>query len=134
MEPTRIEQGARLQQLIKALKTNQTGFADMVNVSQSNINKMVRGVKGISKTVINALLLGHKNVNVHWLLTGEGEVFLTPAADQTTQVAEPAALYGKRGLLFGEVEEVLEAQRREIEALKERVARLEEGMKKGKEN
>ncbi len=126
MEPTRIEQGARLQQLIKALKTNQTGFADMVNVSQSNINKMVRGVKGISKTVINALLLGHKNVNVHWLLTGEGEIFLTPPPDQTGQVAEPAALYGKRGLLFGEVEEVLEAQRREIEALKERVARLEE--------
>jgi len=87
---------------------------------------MVRGVKGISKTVINALLLGHKNVNVHWLLTGEGEIFLTPAADQTAQVAEPAALYGKRGLLFGEVEELLEAQRREIEALKERVARLEE--------
>jgi transcriptional regulator with XRE-family HTH domain len=134
MEPTRIEQGARLQQLIKALKTNQTGFAGLVNVSQSNINKMVRGVKGISKTVINALLLGHKNVNVHWLLTGEGEVFLTPTADQTARIAEPAQVYGKRGLLFGEVEEVLEAQRREIEALKERVARLEEGMKKGKEN
>lgn len=94
---------------------------------------MVRGVKGISKTVINALLLGHKNVNVHWLLTGEGEVFLTPAADQTARVAEPAQVYGKRGLLFGEVEEVLEAQQREIEALKERVARLEEEMRKGKE-
>lgn len=36
---------------------------------------MVRGVKGISKTVINGLLLGHKHVNVHWLLTGEERCF-----------------------------------------------------------
>ncbi len=95
MESTRIEQGARLQQLIKALKTNQTGFADLVNVSQSNINKMVRGVKGISKTVINGLLLGHKNVNVHWLLTGEGEMFLRGLTAPVDQVAEAAAAYGK---------------------------------------
>ena len=128
MEPTRIEQGARLQQLIKALKTNQTGFADLVNVSQSNINKMVRGVKGISKTVINALLLGHKNVNVHWLLTGEGEMFLQHPTSPDDQVAEDAAVYGKKPLLLGELEGILEAQRREIEALKERVARLEEEM------
>lgn len=125
MESTRIEQGARLQQLIKALKTNQTGFADLVNVSQSNINKMVRGVKGISKTVINGLLLGHKNVNVHWLLTGEGEMFLAPPATPVDQVAEDAAAYRKRPLLLGEVEGILEAQRREIEELRERVARLE---------
>ncbi|MCC6281330.1 MAG: helix-turn-helix transcriptional regulator [Saprospiraceae bacterium] len=125
MESTRIEQGARLQQLIKALKTNQTGFADLVNVSQSNINKMVRGVKGISKTVINGLLLGHKNVNVHWLLTGEGEMFLRDLTAPVDQVAEDAAAYGKRPLLLGEVEGILEAQRREIEALKARVARLE---------
>lgn len=126
MESTRIEQGARLQQLIKALKTNQTGFADLVNVSQSNINKMVRGVKGISKTVINGLLLGHKNVNVHWLLTGEGEMFLREPIDQ---VAEAAAPFGKGALLLAEVEGILEAHKREIEALRERVARLEEGRK-----
>ena len=133
MESTRIEQGARLQQLIKALKTNQTGFADLVHVSQSNINKMVRGVKGISKTVINGLLLGHKNVNVHWLLTGEGEMFLAPPAAPVDQVAEGEAAYGKRPLLLGEVEAVLEAHRREIEELRERVARLEEEMRKGGE-
>lgn len=131
MKSDKIQQGARLQQLIKALKTNQTGFADLINVSQSNINKMVRGVKGISKTVINALLLGHKNVNVHWLLTGEGEMFLQHPTSPADQVAEDAAVYGKRPLLLGEVEGILEAQRREIEALKERVARLEEEMGKG---
>jgi predicted XRE-type DNA-binding protein len=130
MESTRIEQGARLLQLIKALKTNQTGFADAVNVSQSNINKMVRGVKGISKTVINKLLLGHKNVNVHWLLTGEGAMFLTAPGEPSDQVAEAAPAYGKEGLLLRAVEGMLEAHRREIEALKERVARLEEEMGK----
>ena len=132
MESTRIEQGARLQQLIKALKTNQTGFADLVNVSQSNINKMVRGVKGISKTVINGLLLGHKNVNVHWLLTGEGEMFLREPAAPVDRVAEDAAAYGKRPLLLGEVEGILEAYKQEMEELRARVARLEEEMGKGK--
>ncbi len=117
MESTRIEQGARLQRLIKALKTNQTGFADTVNVSQSNINKMVKGVKGISKTVINALLLGHKNVNVHWLLTGEGEMFLAGPIDQ---VSESAPAYGA-GLRLGELEGILASHRHDIEALKEEV-------------
>ncbi len=130
MESTKIEQGARLQQLIKALKTNQTGFADFVNVSQSNINKMVRGVKGISKTVINGLLLGHKNVNVHWLLTGEGEMFLAAPAAPVDQVAKGEAAYGKGALLLGDVEAVLESHRREIEELRVRVARLETEMGK----
>lgn len=130
MESTRIEQGARLQQLIKALKTNQTGFADAVNVSQSNINKMVRGVKGISKTVINALLLGHKNVNVHWLLTGEGEMFLAGSVGAIDQVSEAAPAYGKEGLRLGELEGILEAHKQEIEKLKEQVARLEAEVEK----
>lgn len=130
MESIRIEQGARLQQLIKALKTNQTGFADAVNVSQSNINKMVRGVKGISKTVINALLLGHKNVNVHWLLTGEGEIFLAEPAAAIDQVAEATVPYGKEGLPLREVEGVLAEHKRDIQALKEQVARLEAEMRK----
>ncbi len=86
---------------------------------------MVRGVKGISKTVINGLLLGHKNVNVHWLLTGEGEMFLREPAAPVDRVAEDTATYGKRPLLLGEVEGILEAQRREIKELRERVARLE---------
>ena len=132
MKSDKIQQGARLQQLIKALKTNQTGFANLVNVSQSNINKMVRGVKGISKTVINKLLLGHKDVNVHWLLTGEGDMFLLHPERLADQVAESAVVYGKKPVLLGEVEGILEAQRQEIESLKERVARLEEEMGKGK--
>ena len=86
---------------------------------------MVRGVKGISKTVINGLLLGHKNVNVHWLLTGEGEMFLREPAAPVDRVAVDAAAYGKGALLLGEVEAVLEAHRREIEELRERVARVE---------
>jgi transcriptional regulator with XRE-family HTH domain len=123
-EAVRIEQGARLQRLIKALKTNQTGFAGQMGVSQSNINKMVRGAKGISRTVINGLLLVHKNVNVHWLLTGEGNMFFDEA---TGRVEEPAVPYEKRraGLLLGEVEAMLEEHAREIEGLKATVAQLE---------
>jgi len=71
------------------------------------------------------LLLGHKNVNVYWLLTGEGEMFLAPPAPPVDQEAKGEAAYGKRRLLLGEVEGILEAQRREIEELRERVARLE---------
>ena len=52
-------------------------------------------------------------------------MFLREPAAPVDRVAEDAAAYGKRPLLLGEVEGVLEAQRREIEALKERVARLE---------
>ncbi len=70
---------------------------------------------------------------MHWLLTGEGEMFLPAPAAPVDQVAEAAAAYEKRPLLLGEVEGILQAHKREIEALRERVARLEEVVGKGRE-
>ena len=58
-------------------------------------------------------------------------MFLRDPAAPVDRVAEDAAAYGKRPLLLGEVEGILEAHKQEMEELRARVARLEEEMGKG---
>ena len=124
-----MDQGARLNELIKALKINQKTFAQSLGMTQPNISKMITRANKVSAEVINKITIVYKDVNVHWLLTGEGEMF---SGGQATKVEEPAAVYGKEGssLLYRDVERILEEYGKEIKALKEKVARLEERLRK----
>ncbi len=76
MEDTQIEQGIRLKTLMKALGLNQTEFAASLGMTQPNVNRMVSGRNNISMEVLNGLGKVYKQVNLHWLLTGHGEMFL----------------------------------------------------------
>jgi transcriptional regulator with XRE-family HTH domain len=133
MEEIQIDQGQRLLKLIKALKTNQTSFARSLGMTQSNISRIISGENKLSGEVLIRMIQNHKGVNLHWLLTGEGSMFLleTPAGKKD-KVEEPAAGYekGKTQLLYREVEAILELYARRIESLEETVARLEGDMKK----
>ena len=106
MEQIQIEQGIRLQQLMKALNLKQTGFARSLGMTQPNISRMVTGESKISVEVINRIIDTYKNVNLHWLLTGVGEMFLEELTDQNPQVNERNIVYNKKGKLCELVREV----------------------------
>lgn len=114
MEQNQIDQSRRLQQLIKALKMNQSKFAKQLGVTQPNISRMVTGESRISTEILNRIILAYKNVNLHWLLTGEGEMFIIGPDEKPAQVEESNVVAGKGRL----------------EDLEERVERLEEAMKR----
>ncbi len=118
MEQSQIEQGARLQNLIKELKHNQASFAQSLGMTQPNISRMVTGESAISVKVLNGITNTYKTVNLHWLLTGEGEMFMAPDAESPAMVREPSSTYRTAGK--GRLEE-LEAR---IERLEEAVKRL----------
>ena len=122
MEQIQIEQGIRLQQLMKALNLKQTGFARSLGMTQPNISRMVTGESKISVEVINRIIDTYKNVNLHWLLTGDGAMFMDEPEEKSVQVKEPGGPYSPKG-------------KGRLEELEERVERLEEagwGLKGGK--
>lgn len=123
MDHLQIEQGIRLRQLIKALKLNQATFAKSLGMTQPNISRMIGGGNTISVKVLNAITEAYKNVNLQWLLTGEGAMF-KDEAEQGGQVKEPPLRYAARGK--GRLEELEER----LERLEEEVTRLKTAWEK----
>lgn len=88
MEQYWIEQGRRLRELIKELKINQLSLAKRLQVSQPNISKVINGENKISAELLNRITEQYKQVNLHWLLTGQGDMFIEEKPGKTYQVNE----------------------------------------------
>ena len=112
MEQKRIDQSIRLKHLIKALNLNQPSFAKSLAMTQPNISRMISGRSSISVEVLNRITDRYKQVNLHWLLTGEGVMFL---GEEPQQKEEEVLLVKGKGRL---------------EELEERVERVEEVLRK----
>ena len=102
--------------MIKALNLNQTTFAKSLGMTQPNISRMVTGESKVSTEALNRITNTHKAVNTHWLLTGEGTMFLGALSGKSAQVQEEPAVYVPRG-------------KGRLEELEERVERLEAAVK-----
>jgi len=88
MGQNRIEQSLRLKKLIKALNLNQSEFAKTLGMTQPNINRMVNGSSNISVEALNRITARYRQVNLHWLLTGTGDMFLNESENREPQVQE----------------------------------------------
>jgi transcriptional regulator with XRE-family HTH domain len=110
-----FDQGARLKKLMKALNLNQSEFAHSLGMTQPNINRMLSGKSNISVEALNRITSTYNNVNLHWLLTGYGEMFFEGTKSENSEVNEPRAPYVSKGRL---------------EELEERVDLLEEMVKR----
>lgn len=71
----------------KELKLNQTEFAEKLNISQDMISKYENKKIELPSKIIDIL---HKKlkVNIHWLLTGKGEMFLNSQIDESIEIDE----------------------------------------------
>lgn len=117
MEQNLIGQSIRLLKLIKALNLKQTTFAQSLGIKQPNISRMISGQNKISAEVLNRISNTHKSVNLHWLLTGEGEMFLDIPTGKNTSVDEPSAANLGKG-------------KGRLEELEDRLALVEEELKR----
>ena len=121
-EQKRIDQSIRLKQLIKALNLNQPSFAKSLGMTQPNISRMISGRSSISVEILNRITDRYKQVNLHWLLTGDGEMFLGGAPQERDE--DIVLVKGK-----GRLEELEERVERVEEELRRVVAGLgKEGM------
>lgn len=113
MEHNQIGQSKRLKKLLKALNVNQSVFAKSLGMTQPNISRMASGEGKISVEVLNRITTTYKQVNLHWLITGDGEMFFYELQDKSPQM----------------VEEPLIKTKGRLEDLEERLERLEEVVK-----
>jgi SOS-response transcriptional repressor LexA len=66
--------GERLMQVIKAMKLNQLGFADKYAISKNSVGRYKANERYPEPELLKAL--SADGVNVNWLLTGEGDMFI----------------------------------------------------------
>ena len=66
----------RLKAIRKTLGLKQGKFAEQLGIAQTYLSDIEHGRKGFPATLLMAL--DKENVNLHWLLTGEGEMFYSP--------------------------------------------------------
>lgn len=121
MEQSQIEKSIRLKKLIKALNLNQSAFAKSLEMTQPNINRMISGRNNISIELLNRITDKYKRVNLHWLLTGDGEMFFGEVKNISSQENDIHTVKGK-----GRLEELEER----LDRLEEVVKRLAKGFEK----
>lgn len=67
----------RFEQLIQALRLNKNTFSIEIGLSNSTtIGRIVNGTRKPSHEVIEKISLAFPNVNMNWLISGVGEMFL----------------------------------------------------------
>jgi len=102
------EQGVRFEQIINRLDLTQVAVGELVGLSQSYISQMITGARPISKKILQFIAKSHPQVNLEWLLTGNGEMIKPNRVDE---VNEPTPIYGP-GILESLIQQMKEMDAR----------------------
>lgn len=71
--------GARLHQFVLILKISQTAFAQSISISRGHLSDVLHGRKGIGGDTLVNVAKAYRQLNVRWLLTGEGAMYEYPS-------------------------------------------------------
>ncbi|SHF53426.1 hypothetical protein [Dysgonomonas macrotermitis] len=118
--------GDRLNLLIKTLGSKSvTSFEDKVGVTRKIFAKVIRVGTDTGYKNLQKIWEIYPEVNLHWLLTGEGEMLLNPRSTTAysntlpdARLAEPAASYNQ--------DEYIQSLKDQIVILKDQVTILKE--------
>lgn len=105
--------GARLKQFILILKISQNAFAQDIKVTKGFLNDILNGKKGIGAKLIINTAKAYPQLNIRWLLLGEGEMLeplqrYHPPSDQVSESATIQYLNksGPMNALFERLEDI----------------------------
>ena len=102
----------RIKAVLAYSNMTETQFAKRLGITQSSLNRTMRGATEISYKLVNAILTEFDEISAEWLMRGEG----TMLADENT------AAYNKR--LEGLVD-VVAMQQEIIKNLQEKIKQLQ---------
>jgi len=72
---TNSDIGMRLKQFILILDFSQITFAQSISISRTHLNDILNGRKGVGGLMLANIAKAYKQLNIRWLLTGEGDMF-----------------------------------------------------------
>lgn len=108
--------------LLHETKTKPKDFAKLLGVSKQHISGLVTGNAPIGMQIIRHCLRQWPDVNLNWLILGEGEMF---RKQEGNILEEPAAKYGRKDRLEEAVNKSLDIIEKEL-ALKNKQIRLQQ--------
>lgn len=91
-----IEIGKRLNEFRKKINLSQIELSNSLDIPQSSLSEMEKGRKNISYNTIISLLSNYYNLNIDWLLTGRGDMFITKQLPINNIASEPLEEYKRQ--------------------------------------
>lgn len=89
--------GQRLKQVMKHYRQTQQSLGQSVGVTKGYVSVMMSGQEPISTKVLYGLIESFPQLNIHWLLTGHGEMLLgsesQPINKKSEELSEPELDY-----------------------------------------
>lgn len=121
-----LDKSARLKTLLAALKLSGAAFGARLGYSKTAISQIISGVRSVSDGFVYRLSAKFPEVNIEWLLNGNGEMFLAEGITVST-VSEPAPTV-RTEKEFQELEAEVARLARELEEQKKISAQLAESI------
>lgn len=109
-----------------ALDLSQKSLGQAIGFSQGYMSQIVAGQRPISRAILQKLAKNYPTVNVHWLITGEGNKFLEGGIHEHRPDKSNDPFEALRSLLEKH-ERRLDEYEKEINELREEVRLLKEG-------
>lgn len=128
----------RVINVYESLQIKQAEFARQIKISPQTLNNQVKGKNGLSLATLELIAKGYPNLNMRWLICGEGSKWMDYQENGNTDnliISEPPPQYKTEKK---ELEESDLSQKRyellliEIEALRKRLEMVERELKKKK--
>lgn len=109
----------RIKLIIESEK-KQKDFAEKTGLTTAMVSKIVaKEPDSVNSSTLLAIIDGYPNINPTWLLTGQGDMYLTEEEQAAySQAQDPAGVYGDK------------MTERVIDLLEKRVAELEREIKR----
>lgn len=122
----------RLRYIINELKETPNSFAKSVGLSQSSsIYNILNQKAPLTRKMAQRIIATYQNININWLLYGEGEIF-NWQNNQAATLNEPANIYEKKYIVADKNERIIkllegmiEEQKKVIEDYRQIIKNLE---------
>lgn len=97
----------RLEAYIKYKKLNSSAFDKSINASNGYIGKQIKNNASIGSDVIEKIASVYSDLNINWLITGEGEMLLSYDNFSNNQIAygeNSNIVQGKGNVIHGAIQ------------------------------
>jgi transcriptional regulator with XRE-family HTH domain len=72
----------RIKSIRDYLKMNQTAFSAQMGMPQAHLSEIENGKKAINKKILYGIAIKYPEINIRWILTGEGEMTRNKNTDE----------------------------------------------------